>query len=112
MGLTPPARQASWNATAPNMLPWSVRAMAFIPPLAACSTSSSMWQAPSRRLYSEWRWRWTNSGGIYENTAEGAEMARDKPAEDAENANRGASGRSQVLATCMPKGDIGPELLF
>src|SRR5436190_9435769 len=61
MGLTPRATQASWNATAPNMLPWSVRAMAFIPPVDACSTSSSMWQAPSRRLYSECRWRWTNS---------------------------------------------------
>ena len=28
----------------------------------ACSTSSSRRQAPSSRLYSVWRWRWTKSG--------------------------------------------------
>src|SRR5688572_16835783 len=64
MGLRPRATQASWKVTAPNMLPWSVRAIAFIPLRAACSTSSSMWHAPSRRLYSEWRWRCTNSGTL------------------------------------------------
>src|SRR5258706_6326931 len=44
------------------MLPWSVMARDFMPKRAAWSTSSSMWQAPSRRLYSVWRWRWANSG--------------------------------------------------
>ena len=52
---------ASWKATAPNMLPWSVMASAFMPSCAACSTSSSTWHAPSSRLYSVCRWRWTNS---------------------------------------------------
>src|SRR5689334_18327387 len=43
------------------MLPWSVIAIAVWPSFAACSTSSSTWQAPSSRLYSVWRWRWTKS---------------------------------------------------
>src|SRR5215831_9984021 len=62
IGLRPLSRQASWKWTAPNMLPWSVMASDFIPNRAACSTSSSMWHAPSRRLYSVCRWRWANSG--------------------------------------------------
>src|SRR5438105_1211095 len=61
MGLTPLSRQESWKATAPNMLPWSVTATAFMPSRPTWSTTSSMWLAPSSRLYSVWRWRWTNS---------------------------------------------------
>src|SRR5512145_2460593 len=61
MGLRPRSRQASWNATAPNMFPWSVTASAFMPSLAAWSTSSSTRHAPSSRLYSVCRWRCTNS---------------------------------------------------
>ena len=31
MGFIPFSRQVSWKCTAPNMLPWSVMAMAFMP---------------------------------------------------------------------------------
>src|SRR3989337_1590188 len=42
-----------------NMLPCSVIAAAGIPSCTTLSSSSSMRQAPSRREYSECRWRWT-----------------------------------------------------
>src|SRR3990172_35011 len=46
---------------APNRLPWSVRASAGKRRSLARATSLSSWAAPSRRLYSEWTCRWTNS---------------------------------------------------
>src|SRR5262245_42474949 len=46
---------------APKRFPWSVSAMAGKPSPLAASTSLSSWAAPSRRLYSEWTWRWTKS---------------------------------------------------
>src|SRR6187549_2015125 len=46
---------------APKRLPWSVSAMAGNLSSLALATSFSSWAAPSRRLYSEWTCRWTNS---------------------------------------------------
>src|SRR5438477_5018117 len=46
---------------APKRLPWSVSAMAGNFSSLALATSFSSWAAPSRRLYSEWTWRWTKS---------------------------------------------------
>src|SRR4051794_37206741 len=46
---------------APNMLPWSVSAIAGIPASLAAAITSSRRLAPSSRLYWLWRWRWTKS---------------------------------------------------
>src|SRR5436305_3823247 len=46
---------------APNMLPWSVRAIAGMPASTAALITSSRRLAPSRRLNWLWRWRWTKS---------------------------------------------------
>src|SRR4029453_11931930 len=46
---------------APNMLPWSVSAMAGMPASAAALITSSRRLAPSSRLNWLWRWRWTKS---------------------------------------------------
>src|SRR3954452_14438626 len=46
---------------APNMLPWSVSAMAGMPASLATAMTSSRRFAPSSRLYWLWRWRWTKS---------------------------------------------------
>ena len=50
---------ASWNCTAPNMLPWSVMAQAGIPALAMRGSSSAILLAPSSSEYCVWRCRWT-----------------------------------------------------
>src|SRR6185295_6701557 len=50
---------ASKNGMAPKRFPWSVMARAGMPRLAACSTISSSFCAPSRSEYCEWLWRWT-----------------------------------------------------
>src|SRR3954452_2692343 len=46
---------------APNMLPWSVSAIAGMPASTAALITSSRRLAPSRRLNWLWRWRWTKS---------------------------------------------------
>src|SRR6185295_5991463 len=50
---------ASKNGMAPKRFPWSVMARAGMPRLAACSTISSSFCAPSRSEYCEWLCRWT-----------------------------------------------------
>ena len=40
--------------------PWSVIATAFMPISPAASITRLIWHAPSRRLYSVWKCRWTN----------------------------------------------------
>src|SRR3989441_12043948 len=50
---------ASKNGMAPNRLPWSVTATAGMSYRAACSTSSSSLDAPSRRENCEWLCRCT-----------------------------------------------------
>src|ERR1700724_1385757 len=58
---------------APNILPWSVSAIAGIPTRAAAPMTSSRRLAPSSRLYWLWRWRWTKSAIALESPAMVAE---------------------------------------
>src|SRR5207244_2154999 len=53
---TPRILAASAKRTTPYMPSWSVRARASSPSRAASSTSSSVWDAPSRKLKLEWQW--------------------------------------------------------
>src|SRR2546426_11270060 len=55
----PCSAAASKNGMAPNRLPWSVTATAGMSYRAACSTSSSSLDAPSRRENCEWLCRCT-----------------------------------------------------
>lgn len=59
IGLIPAARAASWNWRAPNIDPWSVRAIAGIPWETARATIRSMRAAPSSSENSLWLCRWT-----------------------------------------------------
>src|ERR687894_152819 len=60
IGLTPLAFEALWNSYAPNVLPWSVTAIAGIPISAQPLNRSLTRAAPSSIEYSECTCRWTN----------------------------------------------------
>src|SRR3954468_9000644 len=63
-GLMPAAFAASYIASAPYMLPWSVIPIAGWPSAAAAATTSPMRDAPSSIEYSVWTCRWTNDRAI------------------------------------------------
>src|SRR5579875_2036560 len=60
IGTSPFFFAVSWNSTAPNMTPWSVRATPGAPSVYAFSHNASTRHAPSSSEYSLWTWRWTN----------------------------------------------------
>ncbi len=66
----PTARAASAKRTTPYMPSWSVTASASSPRRVASSTSSSGWDAPSRKLKLEWQW----------SSAYGTTLCRRRPA--------------------------------
>src|SRR5580693_5037549 len=90
---------------APNMLPWSVSATAFIPPAATRLTRSFTFTAPSSSEYCECTWRWTNSAVIarYANVGTGDALGTQERGRESEPPGRrrtpGFVGRDTLRRT-------------